>query len=145
MEVSLFIHLLAIGIWAGCVATEVVCEFTQQHSKSGENFIARLHWNIDRFVEIPAIIVALITGVMLLENAPSEPMLTLKITAGVAAVCLNAIAAFTVYKRYGCYLANDMAGYHKYDLLHERIGVGCVLSILTAIVAGGYYLTVGAA
>jgi uncharacterized membrane protein len=144
MKRLLFIHLIAIAIWAGCVATEIVCELTQKRSKGSEKFIAILHWNIDKFVEIPAIIIASITGFLLLESAPNDPIIIIKIIAGVSAVCLNIVASFTVYKRYRCYLINDIKGYNKYDLLHERIGVGCILSILTAIVAGGYYLTLGA-
>jgi len=142
MTLLLFIHLIAIAIWAGCVATEIVCELTQKHNKSSDKFIAILHWNIDKFVEIPAIIIASISGLLLLENAPNDPIITIKIIAGISAVCLNTMASFTVYKRYTCYLTNDIQGYNKYDLLHERIGVGCILTLLTAIVAGGYYLTV---
>lgn len=29
MTLTLFIHLIAIGVWAGCVATEIVCELDQ--------------------------------------------------------------------------------------------------------------------
>ena len=140
MELTLFIHLMAIGIWAGCVATEIVCELTQKHNQNGDQFVARLHWNIDKFVEIPAILMALVTGALLLETAPSDPVITIKIISGIAAVCLNTIASFTVYKRYKCYLENDMEGYNKFDLLHERVGVGCVLTISIAIISGGYYL-----
>ena len=142
MTLLLFIHLLAIGIWAGCVLTEAVCEIGQKNVSLKDSYIASLHWNIDKFVEIPAIIIAAITGFLMLQNAPSDPILSYKILAGITAVCLNTLASFLVYKRYQCYLANDEEGYLKYNLLHDRIGVGCVLSISAAIALGGYYLVV---
>ena len=78
----------------------------------------------------------------MLENAPSDPILSFKIIAGIAAVCLNTLASFLVYKRLKCYQADDEEGYLKYNLLHDRIGVGCVFSISAAIALGGYYLVV---
>ncbi len=140
MTLLLFIHLLAIGIWTGCVATEVVCELGQKTLSFKDRTIASLHWNIDKFVELPAIGFAFITGVLMLQHAPNDPVLTLKIIAGITAVCLNLLASFFIYKRYQCFIKNDEAGYVKYDILHDRVGVGCVLSITTAIVLGGYYL-----
>jgi len=142
MTLLLFIHLLAIGIWAGCVATEAVCEIGQKDVPFKKSYIAPLHWNIDKFVEIPAIIIAAISGFIMLENAPSDPILSFKIIAGIAAVCLNTLASFLVYKRLKCYQADDEEGYLKYNLLHDRIGVGCVFSISAAIALGGYYLVV---
>jgi hypothetical protein len=51
------------------------------------------------------------------------------------------IASYLVYKRYKCLVADNEAGYLKYDLIHERIGLGCVLFILVAIISGGYHFT----
>lgn len=141
MTPILFTHLISIGIWAGCVAVEIVCELDQKNLNFKKSYIASLHWKIDKYVEIPAIMLTLITGLLLLENAPNDPLLLIKIIAGIAAVVLNSIASFTVYKRYKCFTLEDEAGYYRYNLLHERVGVGCVLTIAIAIVVGGYYLT----
>ena len=140
MTLLLFIHLLAIGVWTGCVLTEVVCEIGQKNALFKDNYIASLHWNIDKFVELPAILVALITGVLMLDTAPNDAVISFKVIAGLAAVCLNSLASFLVFKRYKCFLANDEEGFFKYNLWHDRVGVGCVLSISTAIILGGYYL-----
>jgi putative copper export protein len=141
MTLTLFIHLIAIGIWAGCVATEVVCELEQKHVKFKDSYIASLHWSIDKFVEIPAIFITAITGYLMLNDMAFDSLLTIKISAGVLAIVFNLIASYSVYKRYKCLVADNEAGYLKYDLIHERIGVGCVLFILVAIVSGGFHFT----
>lgn len=141
MTLTLFIHLIAIGVWAGCVATEVVCELEQKHVKFNDSYIASLHWSIDKFVEIPAIIITGITGYLMLNDVVFDSIITIKISAGVLAVAFNLVASYTVYKRYKCLLADNEEGYLKYDLIHERIGVGCVFFILVAIISGGYHFT----
>jgi putative copper export protein len=141
MTLTLFIHLIAIGIWAGCVATEVVCELEQKHVKFKDSYIASLHWSIDKFVEIPAIFITAITGYLMLNDVVFDSLLTIKISAGVLAIIFNLMASYSVYKRYKCLVADNEAGYLKYDLIHERIGVGCVLFILVAIISGGYHFT----
>ena len=72
MILLLFIHLLAIGIWSGCVATEIVCELGQKKVAFKDSYIASLHWNIDKFVELPAIATAFITGALMLQYAPND-------------------------------------------------------------------------
>ncbi len=138
MNAILFIHLIAIGIWAGCVATEAVLEIALEKVPPNDSALAALHSKIDRFVEIPAILVALLTGGHMLHQASWDNLLVLKVCLGVSAVVLNSIAAFTVHHRLQCLLANDMLGYARFNRWHERIGIGCVLSIVGAIAAGGY-------
>jgi len=68
MSVMLFIHVLTIGVWAGCVFTEVVLEVVLEKQPPESSHLARLHALIDRYVEIPAIIVVAATGVVLLNR-----------------------------------------------------------------------------
>lgn len=142
MNVVLFVHLIAIGIWAGCVATEAVLEIALEKIPPKESGLAAIHAKIDRFVEIPAILVALLTGGYMLHEAVWDNLLVLKVTLGISAVVLNTIAAFTVHRRLKCLEANDMQGYELFNHWHERIGIGCVLSIAGAIVVGGYRIAV---
>ncbi len=141
MSALLFIHLMAIGIWAGCVATETVLELSQGKVPPNKSYLAALHAKIDIAVEIPAIFVTLITGSLLLESAHWDKILFLKVGLGVSAVLLNSIAAYTVHKRYSCLKSADLNGYAKYNLLHDRIGVGCILTIAGAMIAGGIRIT----
>ena len=60
-----------------------------------------------------------------------------KVSLGLSAVALNSIAAFAVQRRLQCLLANDMRGYDVFNRWHERIGIGCVLSIVGATAVGG--------
>lgn len=138
MSIFLFIHIIAIGIWAGCVLTEVVLELVLEKLPPESSNLARLHALIDRFVEIPAILVVAVTGVVLLQSIQWDMLLQVKVAFGVSAVVLNSIAAYTVHRRYQSLLSSDMQGYGFWNLWHERIGIGCVLSITGAIVVGGY-------
>lgn len=140
MSVMLFIHVLTIGVWAGCVFTEVVLEVVLEKQPPESSHLARLHALIDRYVEIPAIIVVAATGVVLLQSAQWDTLLEVKVALGVTAVVLNSIAALTVQRRYQCLQSGNMSGYQYWNLWHERIGIGCVLSITGAIVVGGYRL-----
>jgi len=67
MTAVLFIHLIAIGIWAGCVATEAVLEIALEKMPPLESGLASIHSKIDRYVEIPAIIVAVTSGGIMLH------------------------------------------------------------------------------
>lgn len=138
MNAILFVHLIAIGIWAGCVATEAVLEIALEKAPPQQSGLALLHAKIDRFVEIPAIVVALLTGGAMLHHAIWDALLVAKVSLGALAVLLNSIAAFSVYRRLQCLNARDMAGYQRFNRLHDRIGIGCVLSIAGAIAVGGY-------
>lgn len=140
MNIFLFIHLIALGIWAGCVLTEVVLELVLEKLPPESSNLARLHAMIDRFVEIPAILLVAITGGMLLQSAYWDTLLQVKVGLGVTAVFLNTVAAFTVQRRYQSLLSGNEQGYDFWNLWHERIGIGCVLSITGAIVVGGYRL-----
>lgn len=142
MTIVLFIHLIAIGVWAGCVATEAVLEIALENVPPTESGLASIHSKIDRFVEIPAIIVAVATGGSMLHHAAWDHLLSIKVSLGIAAVVLNSIAAYTVHRRLQCLNAKDMTGYATFNRWHERIGVGCVLSIAGAIVVGGYRIVV---
>ena len=141
MGATLFIHLIAIGIWAGCVATEVVLEMSQAKLAPAQSHLAPLHAKIDLAVEIPAIVVALITGGAMLHGASWDGMLRAKVSFGVAAVLLNTVAAYTVRMRQRSLQRGDMAAYARFDTLHGRIGIGCVLSIAGALVIGGLRIT----
>jgi len=142
MSAVLFTHLVAIGIWAGCVATEAVLEIVLEKLPPHESGLALIHAKIDRFVEIPAIVAALATGGHMLHQQTSwDGLLVAKVSLGVSAVVLNTMAAFTVQRRLRCLQANDMAGYGFFNRWHERIGIGCVLSIIGAIAVGGYRIS----
>ena len=78
----------------------------------------------------------------MLHQATWDQLLVAKVSLGVAAVVLNSSAVYTVHRRLQCLNANDMAGYEVFNRWHERIGIGCMLSIAGAIVVGGYRIAV---
>lgn len=140
MTILLFAHLIAVGLWVGCVAVEIVAELVSKSFPPESNFIAALHWRVDQFVEIPALVAVLITGAMMLPSAPTTWIVLAKIGFGLTAVGLNIVCAGLVYRRYQCQLDGDMRGYQCADVWHERVGVWVVVSMLVALVLGGVYL-----
>jgi len=140
MSILLFLHLLGMGIWVGCVLTEIVLELALKHVPPEQSPLARLHVLVDRYVEIPAIILVATTGVLMLQSTSWDSLLMIKVGLGVAAVLLNSAAAWCVHQRYSSLQHTTMSGYHFWDQWHERIGVGCVTSLLGAIAVGGYRL-----
>ena len=143
MHPLLFVHLIAVGLWAGCIATEVVLELTEGQRPPLDSRLAPLHAWVDRAVELPAIAMAALTGGALLHHSPiaTDPLLQAKVGLGASAVPLNLAAAFTVQRRYQAWLRQDLAAYAHAHLWHERIGVGCVLTLVSALLLGGWRLT----
>jgi len=138
MSLLLCGHLLGAGIWAGCVATEVVLELTEGQRPPQESRLAPLHAQIDQWVELPAIALTAGTGLAMLLASPGAPdvLLQAKIALGGLAVALNLVAAYTVHRRHQAWLRQDWPVYTRFHVLHERVGTGCVLSILGAIGLG---------
>lgn len=141
MSTLLFLHIIAIGIWAGCVATEAVLEIFLKNIPPADSRLAPLHARIDKAVEIPAILVTVVTGGAMLHQASWDSLLVAKVSLGLTAVILNTIAAYTVYMRNRCLQQDDSAGYARFNRLHEHVGIGCILSLIGAIMVGGIRIT----
>tara|TARA_Y100000815_G_scaffold138345_1_gene124945 strand:- start:1558 stop:1794 length:237 start_codon:yes stop_codon:yes gene_type:complete len=77
----------------------------------------------------------------MLQSAAWDLLLTIKVALGGSAVLLNCVAAFTVHQRYESLRCGDMVSYALYHRWHDRVGVGCVLSIVAAIAVGGLCIT----
>jgi len=142
MDPILFTHLMAVGIWIGCVMTETVMELAEQYKPPQETNIAAFHWKIDMFVELPAIAVALGSGLMLASVAAADPLIHTKIGLGLTAAIGNLISVVLIYKRNQAHINEDWATYKKLDLLHARIGK-LFLVVLVATFGLGAYLLVG--
>lgn len=142
MDALLFTHLLAIGIWTGCVLTETVMELAEQHKPPQETDIAAFHWKIDMFVEVPAIAVALCTGLVLASVAPNDPLVHAKIALGLIAATGNIASVVLIYKRNQAHINKDWVRYKKFDVLHAKIGK-VFLVILACTLGLGSHLLVG--
>lgn len=99
MSVLLFLHILAIGIWIGVVGAEFVIEFAGMKSQEARLAASRLHYLTDIWIEVPAFLVVLVTGFLMLTPEQMSGLFLVKVIFGLLAVALNAVCVFAVFKR----------------------------------------------
>ena len=100
MNPWLFAHLFFLGIWAGCVAVEMVIEFYGRKEIGKQHQTAQLHYLIDLCVEIPVLIMVLASGMMLFDASKlTVPYYKLKIIMGFIPIGINALCVIPVALR----------------------------------------------
>jgi len=124
-----FIHLIAAGTWAGSIAAEAMLEITSDQAKP--------HARRVRILAIPAILVALFTGIAMLHQATWDALLVVKVALAAVAMLLHAVAAFTARRQRQCLDAHDMAGHERFNRWRERLGIGCMVCLAGAAAIGG--------
>lgn len=100
LTVPQFIHLFAIGIWAGCVMVEVLLELVPKRSDQDALNVARYHFYIDMFIEIPLLLIILATGIYLLQPGHLTGLFLLKVVLGLTAIGANMYCAVIVILRH---------------------------------------------
>lgn len=99
MTALIILHLIFIGLWGGCVAVEMVLEFSAKKDQTLLTPVARLHDTIDKFVELPLVLGVLLTGAMQVFFIQLTPFHFVKIAAGLGAVSANLLCFVPVFKR----------------------------------------------
>ena len=100
MTMLLTLHLLALGIWIGVVGAEFAIEFDGMKDDESHIRASKLHYTTDIWVEIPAFMTVLITGLLMLrEDHLSGPFLY-KVIFGLLAVAFNIVCVYAVFKRH---------------------------------------------
>ena len=140
---ALFLHMVSVALWIGCVVVEGIYEHSIDKSPAMRNFISKLHWNTDRCVEIPAFTVVLLTGGYMLMGRSLTPLLVAKVGFGALAILLNAVCVWLVIKRLRFANAGDYAGWERVDHLQHKLGGLVAVAMILALVFGGYlYVTI---
>ncbi|MCR6631587.1 MAG: hypothetical protein NVV74_16950 [Magnetospirillum sp.] len=137
MTFALFLHLLCVATWLGCILVEALYEHSIDDSPAMRRFISALHWKTDKFIEIPAFLGVLLTGGAMLHQAPYTPLLWTKIGLGLTAITFNAVCVWLVVKRLALADKGDFAGWEKLDHWQHKLGAVVLLALLAALVAGG--------
>ncbi|WKB55879.1 hypothetical protein [Eleftheria terrae] len=145
MRLALFVHLISVALWIGCVIVEGIYEHSIDKSPAMRSFISRLHWNTDKFVEIPAFLVVLLSGAYLLQGRTLGGLLAAKVAFGALAIFLNAVCVWLVIRRLRHAEAGDFAGWERVDHLQHKLGGLVALAMLAALGIGGYLFVVGGA
>jgi uncharacterized membrane protein len=136
-SIVLPLHLTFVGLWLGCVLTEALFERALLgKGREQEMLLAALHKRVDVFVEIPAFVVVLLTGGLMLPTALQSPALTTKIGFGLLAVVANIYCVRLVFRRLSHGACGDWAAFHRVDHLQHKIGAIVLVGILIALGIG---------
>ncbi|EKD42826.1 MAG: hypothetical protein ACD_73C00001G0003 [uncultured bacterium] len=100
MSLPLFLHLFSLGTWFGCVLVEGLLEFQSHKQPENLAFVARVHYLIDRVVEIPSFLLALLSGLWMLKTQNLQGLFLLKIICGLVAIGVNIYCVIPVRKRF---------------------------------------------
>ncbi|MDR2852585.1 MAG: hypothetical protein LBV61_05975, partial [Burkholderiaceae bacterium] len=137
---SLFLalHLIFAAIWLGCILTEALFErVLLAGDRTAHLTLARLHVRVDNFVELPAILIVLGTGLaMLSQSWPRTPSFFIMAFSGAAAIGLNFFCIWLVYKRRSAASAGSWSEFERLDHIQHKAGAGVLLFVLLALIAG---------
>ncbi|MGE0486776.1 MAG: hypothetical protein AB7Q81_21665 [Gammaproteobacteria bacterium] len=130
-------HVAFVGIWLGCILTEAIFERALLgKGRDKETILAALHKKVDVVVEIPAFVVVLVTGALLLKDLPDSTTLNIKIGFGLIAILANAYCVYIVFRRAKCAEKEDWEGFGRLDHMQHKVGGVVLLGVLVALGMG---------
>ncbi len=133
----LFVHLLFVGVWLGCVLTEALFERALLgQGRAQELILVRLHKRVDVWIEIPAFMGVLISGGLLLSQATWSSTLQVKIIFGLVAIAANIYCVGLVFRRTKTAESGDWARFEALDHLQHKWGAVVLVAILLALGLG---------
>ncbi len=126
------LHLIAIAFWLGVVGAEFVIERSRTASKPHGYEVARNHYWIDLYLEIPAIVMILATGLAMVNPGKLSALYVVKIAAGLLAIGANAVCVIPVILRKRAADRDDLAAVIRYS---RGIDLTAVVGAPAALVA----------
>jgi hypothetical protein len=136
MQALMVLHVAAASIWLGCVAVEVFFERALAPQPENRALLAKLHYNVDLFVEAPAFLVTALSGAILFSQATPGLALDLMIGLGAVAVLANIWCVLIVIARRRHALAGAWAAYARADHRLHKVGSVVALGVAGAMLAG---------
>ena len=132
MRSLLVVHVLSVGLWLGCLATEIAFEKLMEADEAARGFVSALHDRVDRFVEGPAFVLTLVTGLMLAWDVTWTPGLVAKVGLGGAAIGLNVWCLKIVFDRADAAREGRDDGWRRIDALQHKVGAGVAILLVAA-------------
>lgn len=138
VSILLSLHFVFAAVWLGCVITEALFERALlSGDRSSHLVLADLHVRVDKVIEIPAIVVVLLTGVCLwFYVQPVGAAFYVMLVAGVVAMAANVYCVWLVFKRRDAAHASIWNEFERLDHLQHKVGAIVLLGLLIAIAAG---------
>jgi len=133
------IHLAAAGLWLGCVLTEVLFERALLgKGREQELLLAGLHKRVDLVVEMPAFVLVLVSGTLLLPSAAPSVLLQAKVAFGLLAIIANAYCVWLVFRRYTQASLGNWVAFERTDHIQHKVGAVVLVGMLAALCIGVY-------
>ncbi|MET3551235.1 MULTISPECIES: hypothetical protein [Burkholderia] len=138
MKLVLFLHLVFVAAWMSCVIVEGIFEHAIDQSPEQRTFISNLHWATDKYVEIPAFTIVLVSGAIMLAHRMPTPLLLTKVGFGTLAIALNSACVWIVVRRRHYAARDDYAAWERIDRVQHKLGGIVAVTMLAALGIGGY-------
>jgi ABC-type Co2+ transport system permease subunit len=135
----LLIHLVALGIWLGCILTEAAFEHTLPKDEAFERAVARLHVLVDVWIETPAFVIVLVTGALMFADSPGDTTFQIKVALGLVAVATNVWCVWLVFRRRSLFERGERSAALVVDNLQHKAGGVLLAVILAALAIGATY------
>lgn len=136
MSSMTMVHVFAAGLWLGCILVEVFFERALAGRDDLRLLLATLHRNVDLFVELPAFLVVLASGALMIGAATPGVALYLMIGLGVIAVAANIHCLRLVLRRRRFALAEEWSKFERVDHLQHKVGAVVLVAVVAAMAVG---------
>ena len=126
-----------MGLWLGCVLTEALFERALLgQGRDKELILTALHKRVDVFIEIPAFTLVVVTGMLLMPQAPMSMVFVAKLVFALLTVATNVFCVYLVFKRHQLAASDDWTGFEATDNLQHKWGAAVLIGMLGALIAG---------
>lgn len=135
-------HTLLVGAWIGTVLIEALFERALLgQGRDKELLLARLHWKVDKVVELPLLIAVVVSGAKLLQGVPLDGLLRAKLACAALAVFANLYCIWLVKLRLKMAEAGAWELFAMIDRRQHVVGTIVLAALLAAAGLGLYRLT----
>lgn len=127
------LHILFAGAWIGTVLVEAAFERTLLgQGREQQLILARLHWKVDKLIELPLLIAAAVSGAKLVRGMPLDDLLRAKLACAALAVFANLYCIWLVRLRLRVAEAGAWELFAMIDKRQHQIGALVLLGLLGA-------------
>ncbi|WP_088307645.1 hypothetical protein [Novosphingobium sp. B 225] len=127
------LHAILAGAWIGTVLVEALFERALLgQGRDKELLLARLHWKVDKWVELPLLIAVVVSGTRLLRDMPMDGLLRAKLACAALAVFANLYCIVLVRIRLRMAEAGQWALFEMVDKRQHLFGAVVLIGLLGA-------------
>ncbi|MBN8502021.1 MAG: hypothetical protein J0M19_12815 [Sphingomonadales bacterium] len=127
------LHAIFAGAWIGTVLVEALFERALLgQGRDKELILARLHWKVDKLVELPLLVAVAVSGIRLLRDMPLDGLLRAKLACAALAVFANLYCIWLVKLRLRAAEAGAWDLFAMLDKRQHQIGALVLLGLLGA-------------